>query len=105
MKVRVYRKTGDLEYPEILVDELCTSESVGIEKGMCFLYDNIDKLVYDMEVRYSGLLKINDVVFIDDSSLGESFYARITGISISGDMNDGSYVLTQTLTLERSLDD
>jgi len=106
MKVRVYRKSGDLEYPEILMDELCTSEAVGIEKGKCFLYDKgMNKLVYDMEVRYTGLLNPNDIVFIDDSSIGESFYARVKSISISGQSNNGVFDISQNITIERFLDE
>jgi len=105
MKVRVYRKSGDNEYPEVLVDELCTTDAVGKAKGLCFLYENgLDKLVYDMDVRYTGLLSPNDVVFIDDSSIGESFYGRVKDIKISGNRTDGSLDITRTITIERYIE-
>jgi hypothetical protein len=105
MKIRVYRLSGDLEYHEIIVDDLCTTTSVGKNKGMCFLYDNLSKLVYEMDVRYSGLLNPNDVVLIDDNSIGESFYGRVTSISINGQMtNNESLDISYRITVERYLE-
>lgn len=106
MKVRVYRNVGDNEYPEILVDELCVNEQVGIQKGKCFLYDNgFDKLLYNVETNLTNQLNPNDIAFIDDSSIGESFYGRITAIDINCDNNAGALDITQTLTVQRYVDD
>ena len=106
MKVRVYRNSGDNEYPEILVDELCVTEQVGIQKGKCFLYDNgFDKLVYDVQTNLNKQLNPNDIAFIDDSSIGESFYGRITGININCIRNDGALDITQTLNIKRYIDE
>lgn len=105
MKVRVFRKSGDKEYPEIIVDELCTDESVGKAKGMTFLYDNMSKMVYDVETRYDGLLNPNDVILLDDTSIGESFYGRIKNINISGSRDQEALVIDQNITIERYLDE
>ena len=105
MKVRVYRKSGDKEYPEIIVDELCINESIGKQKGLTFLYDNLDKSIYEMNVRYDKILHPNDVVFIDDSSIGESFYARITSINIDVSRDDSALMINQNITIERYLDE
>jgi len=104
MKVRVYRNSGDKEYPEILVDELCVTESVGKQKGLTFIYDSLDKSKYEMNVRYDKILHPNDIVFIDDSSIGESFFARITAINISVNRDDSALMIDQTITIERYLD-
>jgi len=105
MKVRVFRKSGDKEYPEIIVDELCTTEAVGKQKGLTFLYDNLNKLVYEMNVRYTNVLSPNDIVFIDDSSIGESFYARITSVNINVSREDSALMIDQNITIERYLDE
>lgn len=105
MKIKLYRKTGDKEYPEIIVDELCTIESAGKAKGLTFLYDNLNKLIYEINVRYDKVLHPNDIVFIDDSSIGESFYARITAININVSRDDSALMIEQTITVERSLDE
>lgn len=105
MKVKVYRKSGNKEYPEIIVDELCVTEEIGKQKGLTFLYDNLNKLVYEINVRYDKILHPNDIVFIDDSSIGEPFYARITTINISVNRDDSALIINQTLTIERYLDE
>ena len=103
MKIKVYRNSGDNESPDMLVDELCTTEAVGKQKGLKFLYDNIDRMIYELDIRYAGIINPNDVVYIDDTSIGESFYARVKSISISGSTNP-SLDISQNLVVERYIE-
>jgi hypothetical protein len=65
----------------------------------------LNKLVYEMNVRYTNVLSPNDIVFIDDSSIGESFYARITSVNINVSREDSALMIDQNITIERYLDE
>lgn len=104
MKIKVYRQAGDKEYSDVLVDPLCCTQSAGKAKGLCFLYNNIDKLVYEIETIFSIVIKPNDWVFISDSSIGESFYARVSNVKITGNRADSALTISQLLTIERYIE-
>ena len=104
MKIRVYRDKGDIEYPEVLVDELCTTQLIGKQKGLTFLYDEgFDRLEYNIQIKYTNNILINDIVLISDSSIGENFYARISNIKVNCQMTENGRELFHELTLQRYL--
>jgi len=104
MLVQVIRAPGDIVYPKVLVNPLCSTNDVGIAFGKNFIYsEGVDKRVYTIDVYSTDLLEINSIVHIDDSSLGESFFARLISVFLTGTLSEDSVqMLEQSIVIERS---
>ena len=103
MRVLVTRGAGDNLAPDIIVDELCVIQAVGIERGKVFLYDEgFTKRVYEITFPYRGVIYPTDLIALHDSSVGESFVGRVTAHSIAIASEEGTRTVQSTVTLERS---
>jgi hypothetical protein len=108
MKVKVIRGEALNEYPGVIVEPLCTIESVGREYGKAFLYDEgFDKMQYTIQTNADKIeLRGSSVLQVIDASLGEVFRGRVRGISIQGQFTETEGLdLIQSIELERSLDE
>ena len=105
MRVLVSRDlSGEIKMsPETLFDPLCNIQSVGVEKGKCFLYDEgFNKKIYDIELPYRDQIYPSDLIGVHDGTLGESFVGRVTSHSINIVQTDGAISIDSALTVERS---
>jgi len=106
MKVIVRRSTGDKQSSEAIVDVLCNTLTPAVARGQNYLYqEGFDKLLYDLVIPFRAPLICGDTVQMDDASIGESFKSRLSGWSISADLQNDTIQIDQQLSLERSIVD
>lgn len=103
MRVLVSRGAGDKLAPETIVDILCNVQSVGVDRGKQFLFDEgMNKRTYEISLPYRKEIYPSDIIAIHDGSVGESFVGRVTAHTISITQNDGAISVDSNLTVERS---
>lgn len=105
MRVTVSRGAGDKKAPEILIDPLCTRHDVATERGRTYLYDNgFTKRIYTISIPYRGEVYPGMEYAIHDSTLGESFVARVTAHNVSMQQDgNGKLTIRSVLTVVRSM--
>ena len=104
MNIEIIIGDGDKRAPDI-VDELCTMDSCGIKRGKNFLTENgLDVIEYDLEVAPLETIPApGSPVILQDSSLGKSFTAKMTGyvLTYSGMNGNNPVVAGTSLHIER----
>ena len=104
MKTLIQRSTGDNVAPDLIINPLCNTELVCTEKGKEYLYsEGFDILNYEIEIPFRQSILCSDIVNVLDISIGEEFYSRVSGWSLSLSLTDGLVTVKQTLTVERSI--
>lgn len=103
MKVLVTRGAGDKLAPEVIFDVLCNVQSVGVERGKSYLYDEgFNKRLYEVKIPYRGIVYPSDLVTVYDGSVGEGFVGRVISHVVSITQEDGAVSVDSTITVERS---
>jgi hypothetical protein len=102
MKVTVTRGSGDNPSPDVLINNLCVTEAIGIEKGKAYLYDEgFDKLMYSMQVKIPRDFICGDIIEFYDPDYGTIIRGRIIGWSNSCVVDDdGSVDYQQIINVE-----
>ena len=101
MKTLIQRDTGDNIAAQAVVDELCITELVCTERGKTFLYsEGFDTLNYEIQLPYRQAVNCGEIVEIMDVSLGQQFFARVSGWSLNIDANNS---MSQTITRFNSI--
>ncbi len=82
MKVIVSRGSGDNPAPDVIVDELCSTEMLGIKRGQTFLYDEgFDRLNFSLTVKIPNVFLCGDIIEFYDPDFGNTYRGKITGFS------------------------
>lgn len=103
MRVLVSRGAADNLAPETLVDPLCTTQVVGVEKGKAYLYDEgYHKREYIIELPYRKAIYPSQTMTVHDGAVGESFVGRVAAHGINITQVDGAMSVDSTITVERS---
>ena len=101
MRVEIIRAPGDRRAPDI-VDELCTSDACALKRGQNYLDANCANVIeYDIDVDpLDDMPAPGDTVGIQDSSLGQSFTAKVQGYVISVSAMDSAAPLAVSTSLQ-----
>jgi hypothetical protein len=106
MRVEVIRAPGDKYAPDI-IDELCTADNVGRERGRNYLDENgFDKALYELSLSPVAVMPATGItVAVADASLGETFRGKLIGwsITVSQHTADAPVSIQTQLSIERSL--
>ena len=105
IRVQVIRGDGDVEAPE-QINPLSTQANAARELGRNYLDDNgFDKKLFDVVTPFRDMPETGLIAEVSESSLGDIFYAKITGWSISIDqMTETTPCLVRITTeIERSI--
>lgn len=105
MKVIVTRASGDNPSPDILVNNLCVTEVVAIEKGKAYLYDlGFDKLMYTLQIKLPQNFVCGDIIEFYDPDYGNIIRGRVVGWSnICTVDNNGSVEYYQQVNIETEI--
>lgn len=105
MKVTVKRGSGNNIAPDIIVDPLCNTQTVGVARGMMFLYDEgMDKQIYVITIPYRRKIYPSDIIAVHYGKLGESFVARVIQHDIKIYSENEALNIDSVLTVERSIE-
>lgn len=105
MIVEIIRGLGDKK-AEPIVNPLCVTGQVCIQKGRNFLDNNIGNIKeYRIRMKYKPVPLSGLVVKVMDSSLGQSFFGRVTGfnIRVAGMMDKAPVNIETQITVESPL--
>lgn len=106
--VRVARWPADREAPECIVDPLCTSTGSKIQRGRNYLDEQgCSKRRYEARTPFRTPVSPGAIALVRDASLGESFYAKVTGWRLSAAagsaLTTGGIEVSMVWDLERSV--
>ena len=105
MRVLVSRGAGDKLAPEVIFDSLCTTQSIGVERGRCYLYDEVFiKEIYTISLPYRVPIYPGYLLAIHHGAVGESFVARVVAHTINIRQDNDTRVIDSTITVERSIE-
>jgi hypothetical protein len=103
MRVLVSRGAADRKSPEVIVDPLCTLQTVGVERGKAYLYDEgYNKREYVIESPYRKPMYPANTITVHEGSIGESFVGRIMSQEILVIQENGAVSISSAITVERS---
>jgi len=103
MIVLVSRAAGDKLAPETLVDVLCNSQNIGVEKGKSYLYDQgFNKKPYEVTLPYRRPIYPSQLAAVHGGSIGASFVGRVTSHNINITQIEGAISVESAVIIERS---
>lgn len=103
MRVLVSRGAGDKLAPDTIFDPLCNIQSVGVERGKSYLYDEgFNKRIYEVKLPYRKAIYPSNILAIHDGSVGESFVGRVVSHVVSITQENGATSVESAITVERS---
>jgi hypothetical protein len=105
MKVIVTRAAGDNPSPDVLINNLCVTEAIAIEKGKTYLYDvGFDKLMYGLQIKLPQNFICGDVIEFYDPDYGSIIRGRVIGWGNNCTVDeDGAVEYSQQVNIETEI--
>jgi hypothetical protein len=102
--IRVTRWPADREAPECILDPLCVTSATKIQRGRNYLdEEGYSKQRYEAGAPFRAPVAPGAVALVRDASLGESFYAKVLGWTLSASATTEGLAVSMRWDLERSV--